>query len=785
MPGPAYACACLNVRITVTTSVFLPPPDVAPTPDFTPVHVADEGISVVHPQVTLRIRTRGELTAGQRRARYTSLTCLVCHVLVYRVHQILSPDTDTRDGPLLPSEDWVEQDLLKSSTGWIEVHKDCLTGDAITRSEKSPQYSPIFSIAIPTAPSPPPSPQPTTIEDGPQVSYLADLPPLFLPPPFTPAHPVFVHLSSLAKAESDAQRAAVESYVANVMRAKSAELAQSESRLRHQVETVWRQFRQGLESVEHSDSAAALASPRSPRSPVPHYSGNMGSPSSPTRSHTPVERVLDFVPMHVPPIRQNRPAALSSLSASLATSSFHHPRTEEQLALPSPDRPESPRTAVSGSSITLAGSPRAGAFSLPRRILDEGASVLQFSRNHNEDINTAASFRLFQSMEEDMARHKQARERQLQDRENAEVQAPVASTSADGSSAVAQAGPSTVNGNGQNHAEKKNGLTESHADGARGEGSSGGKGKQKKVVTFQSQPAVVTIKREVDAEKEEEARRARDDGEEMMFAMEEANGRYRICGGGCGYDPRRRKEQTDSTGLPQSFSALRPASLPVPSHIVRRTQASIPEEDGDEVPEEEEKEEYNSRDLQIRRLVAADIPSHRGAWRRGSDELKALVSGRRDEEEDEDEDEDGPSPLPPPHLNGRGTQAGIPGSLPIAIRPLVKPRTILSLASYRPQTLPAADPEPEPEPEPPISSSSNAIRTALYQERDQQRAMDPGALDFPVDYGRIVEEEENRTASTSRAGSVPESGRGNQRALSILQARNELPDSGMWRSLAS
>jgi hypothetical protein len=50
MPGTlssAYACGCLNVRITPVPNC-LPSPDLpVSTPDFNQVHVADEGISVV------------------------------------------------------------------------------------------------------------------------------------------------------------------------------------------------------------------------------------------------------------------------------------------------------------------------------------------------------------------------------------------------------------------------------------------------------------------------------------------------------------------------------------------------------------------------------------------------------------------------------------------------------------------------------------------------------------------------------------------------------------------
>jgi hypothetical protein len=80
-----------------------------------------------HPQVTVRTRTRGVPIAGTSRyARFTTITCLVCDLLVYRVYQTYAADVEGKDGPLLPTEDWVERDVLKSLTGWIEVHKHCL-----------------------------------------------------------------------------------------------------------------------------------------------------------------------------------------------------------------------------------------------------------------------------------------------------------------------------------------------------------------------------------------------------------------------------------------------------------------------------------------------------------------------------------------------------------------------------------------------------------------------------------------------------------------------------------
>ncbi|KAJ7887479.1 hypothetical protein B0H14DRAFT_3082019 [Mycena olivaceomarginata] len=765
--SPAYACGCLNVRITPVPAQPGSGSQQSSDPvstDFSQVHVADEGIAVAHPQVTLRIRTRGELTSRNRRARYTSLTCLICRILVYRVHQIVPLDADGRDGPLMPTEDWVEQDILKSPSGWIEVHSQCLSGDAIARAEASPEYSTLFSVAIPIETSPPSSPEPP-VEDGPQTSFLAHLPPIFLPPPFTSGHAVFVHLAGLAKEESDAQRAMVEHEMAEILRNKTAQLARTESRLRRQVETMWRRFRDGLHSVEQMDLSTSLASPRSPRSPVSRSASGLGTPASPTIPGTPVAVVRDFVPQPVAPTRQVHTPVRSSLSASLATSSFHHPRAQQQQEPSSPRRPASTLSSssrtLSGSSITLAGSPRLQpSTTAPARIFPEGATVLQFVRNPSEDINTAASYR----------------------------------TPQHGDAETSRAGPSTVNGN------NKYGKNGSEASGVGDKG----KGKQRKVVTFQSQPAVVTIKREVIAEKEEEARLARDTGEEMMFDLEpegKGRGESEAAEGAIitlldqpakphrTSQPRRtsaRKPPTDSTGLPQSFSALRPASLPVPSNI--------PPPRREEEAEEEVDEELDSRDQEIRKLVAADTPSHRGRWKKDSVEWNRLVSPHRHPSVDDDDYDEDIGPPPGPHVNDPdahalflflgSSQAGMPGSMPINIRPIVSPRAHLTLASYRPQTMPpAAQPEPGPEPEPLVPSSS--VRRAVYAERDLQRARDPGALDFAADDNSVIEEEEEEGENETRTPLSLVRRQRPPRALKILQARSDLPDSGMWRSLAS
>ena len=66
------------------------------------------------------------ITGSSRRIRYTTLTCLLCQTVTYRVRQLVASDEDIQEGPLLPSPDWVEQETLLSSCGWIEVHGDSL-----------------------------------------------------------------------------------------------------------------------------------------------------------------------------------------------------------------------------------------------------------------------------------------------------------------------------------------------------------------------------------------------------------------------------------------------------------------------------------------------------------------------------------------------------------------------------------------------------------------------------------------------------------------------------------
>lgn len=68
--------------------------------------------------------------------RTVSLTCLVCKTLVYRITQAVVPGTESGEGMVLPTEDWVENEVLRSASGWIEVSKDILVRVSAERRSK-------------------------------------------------------------------------------------------------------------------------------------------------------------------------------------------------------------------------------------------------------------------------------------------------------------------------------------------------------------------------------------------------------------------------------------------------------------------------------------------------------------------------------------------------------------------------------------------------------------------------------------------------------------------------
>jgi hypothetical protein len=276
-------------------------------------------------------------------------------------------------------------------------------------------------------------------------------------------------------------------------------------------------------------------------------------------------------------------------------------------------------------------------------------------------------------------------------------------------------------------------------------------------------------------------------------------------------DPRTRtsRRTASDSSLPESFSSLRPVSLPAPSHLpppkppsseagqppllpLSRPPASKKEKRRSLPDVRESTDPFDEREAEILKLVAANIPSHRGAWKKDSKAWETFVrrqggrtshplipeEGEEDGDlvEDEDSDDDTQwTPFP---------SVPMAGSLPIAIGSLSQIRPALSLASYQPKTALADHPGAlvTPLQTGRTVNSSAALRKAAYAERDRSRSFDPGALDFETE----VDEADEASDDDSSKTDPPEIGeRGRKRALRILQARSELPEAGMWRSLAN
>ncbi|TFK66573.1 hypothetical protein BDN72DRAFT_142865 [Pluteus cervinus] len=879
-----YACKCLNIRLHLAQT-HQTSPNVASDPDFKLIFVGEHGISVVHPQVTLRNRTRATpVEGGSQHSRYTSVTCLLCEVLVYRVYQIISIEVEGRDGPLLPTEEWAEEEILKSSTGWVELHKGAITTDEIARLKVLSSYSALFDVVLPSdsdladltseeeeqpRPSvlpPIPSPPPT-----PPKQYLESLRPIFPPPPFTPTHPVFAHLSALAEQRSQVIRGTAEKEISEAVQEKINQINQAEDGVRHQVETLWRRFRAGINNIEGVQESFAS------RRRASHSRERAHWPTATNGNHTNgsaiAVRTFDIVPATTPGPRDSTSIPrVSALSASLATTSFHHPRANEPSS-PTPTSTASQSATRIGSAESLAGPTRASQ-SYPTVTAGntedpEGSNVLQFRRSTNDTINTAVSFQYFRDLEADMARHRRQQQKALQKKQTEADQANTAGPS------TSTAGPQTNGDKKQekgSEAEPAGETSHQPVQGdqqqpARGRGKEPSKGKRK--VTFDVQPAVVTIKSEGNAEKEADNAATQSNDEEMIFEIEEEGSERTVEAKPPmlpllepAAQPRANSRKRGHNGLPRSFAGLRPASLPVPSNIRPRgpngvdssssmrpypVLVNLPQElpGGENAPSGSKDGlagVLDPRDEEILKLVAADAPSHRGAWKTDSPAWRTFV--RRSDgkitvlDSANGVTDDGrteilghvvvSSQTSTPDENEEDEETSfafnIASSLPIAITPVRTPRTPLSLASYQPRTeipqqvgsAPAVVHKP---------SSSASIRKAAYAERDRSRSMDPGALDFTAEEDESDDDEDDEelagdelvsvavhaqtstsaanTAATTAANTIANSAhpnvtgppanandvaageRGRKRALKILQKRSELPEPGMWRSLAS
>ncbi|KAI0368073.1 hypothetical protein BV20DRAFT_1054266 [Pilatotrama ljubarskyi] len=847
-----YACKCLNIRIHIQPTKDAPPPVEA---GFKPAHVGEEGIRVAHTEVTLRSRSKpvpdpdsasGELT------RYTTVTCLICGIPTYRVSQRITPDLINEVGPILPTDDWVEKDLVKSATGWVEVYQGCLTDDEISQAESSPMYSSMFSVVLP-GPKPPAVQEDSSADipnaRGPSEQgkkHLPELPPLFLPPPFTPSHVVFSHFSALATQRSERLRDEAEEYIAQLTQQKVAEIRKAEAALKQEVNLLWSKFRDSIRVVEETGALNKAGLPLRRRGSV---SGPARAVSSPTPGTSASVRISSFVPTPSPPPRHasgGRAPAPSALSASLKTSGFHYPNAQRQAnGNPSPARhpidlppPSYVRASPTRSDRTRVDSPSTASTRTAAVSIDPEASIREaYRREIDEHKDIATSFRYVMNLEAQM------------EQQRLEEEAALASPSVASTSQVPAEKPAVQESRVRSPRLHKSAIKNAQPpegskpakgeDGEKSKSKGAGETKEgiakgKRKVTFDVQPEVAVIKDEGDAERPAPPV----NHEDPIFDMDNETDQSPATRVEA---PARQPEATPSTperarppprqshsrsarnsGLPLMLSSLRPASLPAPSAMrppVRQppspvessertralresllsTQANSSRPDVTESPIEMRPErsdddaEADPREAEILRLVAASTPSHRSAWKKNSKAWQLFLSRRErrgNEVGPETISEEGSytvlddfDPRPRRSFNGiadsdvtdeeeddkwTGDNHPIAQSLPIPIGPLGNQRQSFALTSYQAKTS-LSDRPGVLVPALRSNSSSSSLRRASYAERDRVRPIDPGALDFAVDDDAADEDVE----------SDPETGgKARQRALKILQARDEMPPAG-------
>jgi len=248
--------------------------------------------------------------------------------------------------------------------------------------------------------SPPSLPNLIEEEDSPQTpepsseatpEYLANMRPIFQLPPFTPSNPVFVHLAAIASRESGQLRATAEGRINDFISAERAGIEAKESELRRQVEVLWKHFRRHLSTVEQERTTNVVNSLRSPIRVKEDEKSLVNGLASPSQLSSSVA-IRSFIPQPVSPTSlapSTSAPRVSALSASLATTRFHHPRHEQQ------------RSSGSGSSALY------GSSSSTNKRDSSMASTLipqQFNQNPSDYLNAQTSYRVL--VNEDLVRNK-------------------------------------------------------------------------------------------------------------------------------------------------------------------------------------------------------------------------------------------------------------------------------------------------------------------------------------------------------------------------------------------
>jgi len=194
----------------------------------------------------------------------------------------------------------------------------------------------------------------------------------------------------------------------------------------------------------------------------------------------------------------------------------------------------------------------------------------------------------------------------------------------------------------------------------------------------------------------------------------------------------------------------------------------------------------NENEKLLLKLVAADTPSHRGAWAPGGDNWN-MITGKGfqkatdaiDEEDDDHTAQSTPIAFQsrvPNRTDNTQDSSLMVGSLPVNIKRIELPKP-LSLASYVGQDTIPETPELVAPTVNGKKQSVNSSRKAAHLDKDLARAIDSGPLDS------VMEDDDVEVDDVIPDGQS-EGEKARLQALRILQIRSKLPEEGMWRSLA-
>jgi hypothetical protein len=360
-----------------------------------------------------------------------------------------------------------------------------------------------FSLFIPSSavplgnhlePEPNHAEQAQTVNSLPALgSVFVRLRPLFLPPPFSPSHPLFAYISSVAENKSQSTRTAAEKHIADMIKAKVAEVEQFENQLRNEMDMLWRCSKVTMDEQRKNDNASP--------SPSRHRENN-----APGSRHDPVT-IQNFVrppDVVLRPTPANSAPRISYLSASLANTGFYYPGATTEYSSSSPSHPSSPdsspRSLSTPSSLSELSSVRARS--------NGGSSLLNdpFRRDMDQAKDVAASFKYF-TLEHEMQKPRPAlvtpEPPKVED--TAPPEEMVITNGIEKSSDVSQPpSPETISHpkSTSNHLSNGTGKEDGKMDTSAASDQQGSiKGKRK--VTFNVEPSIVTIARDVDGEKDQ------------------------------------------------------------------------------------------------------------------------------------------------------------------------------------------------------------------------------------------------------------------------------------------